>query len=71
MGNPRIKTFEEGYLVKFDYLDKTAEFWVSSREETVFVKVEHGVNEKGNHDKAEEIIKKKYHKVEIKSVTYI
>jgi len=65
-----MKTFDEGYLVKFDFFNEETGFWVT-REETVFVKVEHGVNEKGNHNKAEKIIKEKYYMASVRGVKYI
>jgi hypothetical protein len=62
-------TFKEEYIVILDY-KKPDGFWVISHELTVFVDVEHGINEKNNHDKARRIAKKQFPGCRIKNVIY-
>ena len=66
-----MKTFDEEYIVKFDLFNKEKGYWTMSREESVFVEVEHGVNEKNNHRKAANIIKEMYPDSRIKRVLYV
>lgn len=61
--------FHEQYEVNLDYL-KPDGYWAMSHIETVFVPVKHGVNEKNNHDKAEQIARQKYPNCRINCVTY-
>ena len=52
--------FNEEYLVRF----------VTGKEIFVYVKVEHGVNEKCNHQEAEDIAKKQYPGLDVIRVDY-
>jgi hypothetical protein len=52
--------FDEEYLVRF----------VTGKEIFVYVKVEHGVNEKCNHQEAEDIAKKQYPGLDVIRVDY-
>lgn len=52
----KLNIFQEEYLVNLDY-QKPDGYWVCSHEELVRVPVQHGVNEKNNHDQAENIAK--------------
>lgn len=52
--------FEEEYLVRF----------VTGKSVFVYVKVEHGVNEKCNHQEAEDIAKRQYPGLDILTVDY-
>lgn len=46
-----MKTFKEQYTVKLNY-KKPDGYWIVGEAIDVFVEVEHGVNEKNNHEKA-------------------
>jgi len=61
--------FDELYIVKIGYTNASG-FWIQGHEEYVEVKVKHGVNEKNNHDKAEQLVKKKFPNCKVFSVTY-
>lgn len=65
-----LKTFKEGYSVKYDYR-KPDGYWRIGAIEDVFVKVVHGVNEKNNHDKADKVILEKHPKVVIHKISYL
>jgi hypothetical protein len=65
------KTFGEAYTIKAEY-QKDDGFWVTF-EKTQIVEVYHGINEKYNHKKAENLfIKENKHlkNLKIKSVIY-
>lgn len=62
-------TFGEEYLVNLDY-KKPDGYWVIGHEETVVVRVEHGVNEKNNHDEAKAIAKSRFKECRINKVNY-
>ena len=64
-----MKTFQEAYAVKLNY-QKPDGYWVFGHIEDVFVEVEHGKNEKNNHDKAEVLAMKKFPNAKIVSVSY-
>lgn len=63
--------FNEGYIVKYNI--KNGEYWSTGLQEEIYVKVKHGVNEKNNHKKAEDMLLEKYKfkEIEIVSVIYI
>lgn len=62
--------FRECYIVSFDY-QKPDGYWRCSEKEDVIIECVHGVNEKNNHQKAEDIIRLKYPNCKINSVTYV
>ena len=64
-----MNTFKEAYAVKLNY-QKPDGYWVVGHIEDVFVEVEHGVDEKKNHTKAERLALKKFPKAKIVSVSY-
>ena len=64
-----MKIFKESYVVKLNY-QKPDGYWVVGHIEEVFVDVEHGVNEKNNHAKAEKMALKKFENAKIVSVSY-
>ena len=63
------KTFSEAYEVSLDY-QKEDGYWVKSHKVIVLVEIQHGINEKNNHEKAEEIAKQMFTKCRINSVIY-
>ena len=65
----RNQTFLEQYEVQYDY-QKEDGYWVFSATADVFVEVEHGVNEKNNHDKAKKQFQKDHPEARITCVTY-
>lgn len=64
-----LDMFNEQYEVNFDY-QKPDGYWICSHKEHVSVPVRHGANEKNNHNAAKNIIKQRYQKCRINSVTY-
>lgn len=59
---------KEQYLVKFNY-KKPDGFWIIGHEEEVDIEYNRK-NEKCNHEKAREIIHRKYHGCSVVSVNY-
>jgi hypothetical protein len=62
-------TFSEQYVVSLDY-KKPDGYWVRNHKEPVSVQVQHGVNEKNNHAKAEAIAKSRFPGCQINYATY-
>lgn len=65
-----MKTFNEEYLVSFDYQNEEGYWRNGDAPEVILVKVVSGMNEKNNHEKAREIFIKKFPNRRVLSVTY-
>ena len=65
----KLKTFGEQYEVNIDYQNPDG-YWVHSYDAHINVPVVHGVNEKGNHEAARELVMKLYPKCRVNKVTY-
>jgi hypothetical protein len=69
MKKPKIATFGELYIVKLNY-KKPDGYWVYGHEEDVVIEVQHGVNEKDNHDEAEAEARRRFPGCRVVCVTY-
>lgn len=63
------KTFPEEYEIDYAFQREDG-YWTWGAKASVFVEVEHGVNEKNNHAKAKELFLQSHPKAKIHSVTY-
>jgi len=66
------KWFEEEYIVTFNLM-KTDGYWEIGKEESVFIPVSHGINEKNNHSAVLKALQDMYKGQQIKvvSVSYV
>ena len=64
--------FEEEYIVTFNLLKKDG-YWEIGKEESVYIPVSHGINEKNNHSAVLKALQDKYRGLQIKlvSVCYV
>lgn len=63
-------TFNEEYIVKVNY-QKDDGYWVIGEVVDVSVPVEHGVNEKNNHNRAANLVQSQFVNCEVVSVKYV
>ncbi len=63
-------TFDEEYNVTFNYTNSDG-FRVIGESKLISVPVEHGVNEKNNHNVAQQYIENTYKKCEVTRVDYV
>ena len=65
-----MKTFKEGYEIKFSYLKEDG-FFEYGKKTIIYVNVVHGINEKNNHEIARKQFLNLKPKARIVSVSYI